>query len=581
MAEPVFGNVTFTSLYDAGLNTIPTDQGWTRTGSFTTESASGGWLRLTSTGGAPGAYYSKAGAMPAVQSGRVLVNHLRARLESGHQYSTLIDWGVNGLAASQADYDRVFIRGSWTSWGVNRYSIGSYNGSTSISSETNILSGLPVFDLLDLWALAGLNSAQLTHLVLFREAGAYSVDSLAGYRVLQRACSYSNQNTNICRFGDLWDQLGQDWSVSLIRSGWTDGPQILSANGVPLFGAQGDEPRVLITVSPSTIGHGETADATATFEGDALASLNGSAWDGSAETVATGSEPLPTATVTADSGNTTTIQNGDPVTIAWATTNAVSVTLNGSAVAASGNRVYDGTTYPLLTTDTVFDLVVTADQGTVRDECVVFVNPTFAQQTAPGQPPTPAWVGGALTIYPASAGYGTRTYYRLLLWDVTTGKLADDPATTDASYPTMFGAGQTSSTAHGWGAALDPDALYAVVIIDDHGRQSLPSGLFWGSPDNEAVCAVTFNGHTDLAGKVVKAVPSVPFRVGDIVFAYSVSVTLDANGDGVVNLGRSDAGTALTGTAAPHWVFVVNGKAIPREVPDAATADFSNLVAPA
>jgi hypothetical protein len=286
MTAPTFNNVTWTTLYDASLGTLPTSQGWTKSGTFDGGSGgnpplpSGGRLRLTDSTGS--AKYTRNSAMPAVQSGKILLCHVRARLESGHVYDSGFQFGVDGLNASQADYDIIGLNGSWAGWGETTYATKSYTTGSAQQSQKSLLSGLADFDLILLWRLSGLNSTQRSHEQWWRLAGSYGVNDASAYQMVVNQLSFTGQNTNAISFGDLISGLGFDMSVTLIRAGWTSSANVLTVSGWPIFAANPTaDPTVDLTVSAATVAPAGTVTESATIATGVGVTLGGSAWNGS------------------------------------------------------------------------------------------------------------------------------------------------------------------------------------------------------------------------------------------------------------------------------------------------------------
>jgi hypothetical protein len=109
--------------------------------------------------------------------------------------------------------------------------------------------------------------------------------------------------------------------------------------------------------------------------------------------------PLPTASLSA---NPTTITAGQSSTLTWNTTDATSVTMNGSPVAASGTQSYSPTT------TTTYTLVATNSTGSVTRQVTVTVN---AVQPPPAPMPT-----ASLTASPSSILSGSSS---MLSWNTT------------------------------------------------------------------------------------------------------------------------------------------------------------------
>jgi hypothetical protein len=284
MPNPVIGNVTWTTLYDASLGTLPTAQGWGLSGTFSTASVAGGWLRLTS---AAGAYYSHNTGLPTVASGRPIIIQARARLESGHVYSAGFTVGLTGLTGD--DYVTMLWHGSWPSWAAGKSTILSV---TSASVQTDLLVGLQAFDHYEIWRPTLLSVGAGTHETWYRDAGAYGINDVLGVRDLGQHKSYANQATGILKLGDIYDALGCDISVSLFRIGICQASQILSTTGKVLFdstiGSEAPTPSVAVTISPATVGAGADATATAVITGAVDVIEGGTSWDGSPRVVVTG-----------------------------------------------------------------------------------------------------------------------------------------------------------------------------------------------------------------------------------------------------------------------------------------------------
>lgn len=289
MAEPIIGNVTWTTIYDAASGVAPTDATWgfTQVGTFDSTSTVDNWHRMTVayTGSAIGkSYYSKSNCMPNIVSGKVLITHIRAKLHTGHRYSTTIRYGWSGL--TNQGYDELHIRGDWSSWNNTQWAMNAFGG---ILVPKNLFTPEVAFDLILIWRLTGTDSPVGSHEIWKRDVGSYEVNSAAGYVMAGRNSGYGS-STNQFIFGDYYDGYGADWSVSFIRAGVTDDAQILSDTGLPIFETPSVVPKVLITVSPIEIAVGETASATATIEGNSLVTLNGSSWDGSSTEIVTATE---------------------------------------------------------------------------------------------------------------------------------------------------------------------------------------------------------------------------------------------------------------------------------------------------
>ena len=109
--------------------------------------------------------------------------------------------------------------------------------------------------------------------------------------------------------------------------------------------------------------------------------------------------PMPTASLAA---NPTTITAGQSSTLTWNTTNAASVTMNGSAVAASGTQSYS----PAGTT--TYTLVATNSTGSVTRTATVTVNAV--------QPPPVPMPTASLTASPSSILSGSSS---TLSWNTT------------------------------------------------------------------------------------------------------------------------------------------------------------------
>jgi hypothetical protein len=99
-------------------------------------------------------------------------------------------------------------------------------------------------------------------------------------------------------------------------------------------GIAGPTPSVALTVDDSTITPGQAAKLTASKSGTVDLTLAGSAWDGTAQTVATGVDGPPATVAVTIAPDT--VESGEVAAATWAVTGNAALTLNGTSRGPSG-----------------------------------------------------------------------------------------------------------------------------------------------------------------------------------------------------------------------------------------------------
>src|SRR5919198_582329 len=149
------------------------------------------------------------------------------------------------------------------------------------------------------------------------------------------------------------------WTTSNARSVYLDGVAVAKS------GSKNVSPTATKTYSLLAVNGSRRTTSTATVT---VSSGSGGSGDGAEaggdDGTPSPTPPLPTALITA---MPELIQSGQSSTLQWSTSNATSVTLNGSAVGANGSRVVSPTV------DTTYTIMATNPSGSVQSMVTVTV----------------------------------------------------------------------------------------------------------------------------------------------------------------------------------------------------------------